>query len=457
MASTDLDALSEFDLTTPSLRRNATARLIANGSRTVIGLVTATITARALGPSGKGTLSTLLFITVVLSYVCSMGLGHSSVVLAGRQRASRSELLAVSLAPTLVASVLGVAALWLVAWVADWRGIAPAVTVASGLVVVSTVSYLLGFFHLSLERLVWTSVVAVVQLAVDLAGLVLFVVVLDLGVLGGVLASFIAVTTSAGLLWISLGSKGFSFVPRWDAELLRKAILMGILLEASVVLGALAQRVDLVLVYSLVDEAAAGRYAVALTLGQLSGYAAGALVTAVFPRLANFEPTEAAALTLRASRTSLALVLLSGILLAPAIPILVPMMFGGEFSDAIGPALLLLLGAVPFSVQGVLTRAAAALGSPSIPFLSYGTTLVTMILLDFLLIPWAGTIGAAAASVAASASGLAICLLWFRRRFPGTLRDLLPRQGDFVEVISFLGHLLKRAYRSGARSSGRTD
>src|SRR5437773_1473155 len=68
----------------PSLRVNSLARLVLEGGRLASGFVSAAITARWLGPAGKGTLSALLFIAALLSYGSTMGLGEAVTVMIGR-------------------------------------------------------------------------------------------------------------------------------------------------------------------------------------------------------------------------------------------------------------------------------------------------------------------------------------------------------------------------------------
>lgn len=74
--------------TLPSLGFTSAARLSADIVSVVFGLVSATITARVLGADGKGALSSLLFIGVLLSYAASLGLGDASIILIQQKRVS---------------------------------------------------------------------------------------------------------------------------------------------------------------------------------------------------------------------------------------------------------------------------------------------------------------------------------------------------------------------------------
>lgn len=436
--------VSIFDEATPSIRRNSVARLGANGSRVVAGFATATVSARVLGPADKGTLSTLLYVITLLSFASTLGLGDAAVVLAGKDRFPLHVAMSASLVPVAVASVLGASGVWLAAAVADWSNIGPAVVAGSGAVVLAAFAHLLLTFETSRERLVFTSVVSVIEIGVGLVTLVVFMVVFDMGILGGVLAAAAGSLVSVTLFTKSLASAGLSIKPVFDRSYLAGALRMGVVLEATYLLMVLAQRLDLLLVYTLRNEAGAGLYSIALTVGQISAYAAGSLIAATFPRLANTPDSEAAELTQKSSRFCLAAALVSACVLALVIPWLIPFAFGGAFAGAVGPTLILLLGGVVWSEQWLLARAAAATGRSVIAFSSLGVTVASMLLFDVLLIPALGLQGAALGSVLANVCGLSVGLYWYRSRMKKPLSGLLPRASDFIELGRFALRLVAR-------------
>ena len=237
---------------------------------------------------------------------------------------------------------------------------------------------------------------------------------------------------------------GVTLRPVWDKALLMRALRLGLVIEFANALLTLAGRVDLLFVYAIAGRASAGRYSVALTIGQLVTFASLALSFALFPRIAQMTEEEGIDMVARASRLGLATSMLSALVLVTLIPVLTPMAFGRAYAPSIGPALLLLIGGILWAQQSLMARARTALGHTRLQVYAYGSTLATMIVLDLLLIPKWGIMGAAAASTLSPAVGLAVCIAAYRpklRRSGLGLRDFVPGREEAVVLWGFLRHL----------------
>src|SRR3954447_6872670 len=92
-----------------TLLRGSLMRLVSDGSGVVLGMIASIVTARVLGPSGKGTLAALTFVTLLMSQCCTLGLGDAAVVRVGQAKASAQQALSSSLAVVGAASLLGAA------------------------------------------------------------------------------------------------------------------------------------------------------------------------------------------------------------------------------------------------------------------------------------------------------------------------------------------------------------
>jgi O-antigen/teichoic acid export membrane protein len=212
---------------------------------------------------------------------------------------------------------------------------------------------------------------------------------------------------------------------------------VGVPMMAANALRILSRRVDGLVVFALRGAAEAGLYSVALTVSEIALYAPGALAIAAFPKLASLdEGHESGLLVAELHRVTVVVTSGFALALAAAAPVLIPAAFGGEFSGASIPAVLLLLGAPAISTQWFLARALAARARPRTLFWSGAATTVSMLLLDLALVPRFGAAGAAVASGIASAIGCTIALLAVRRHFPGVpLRMWVPGWSDVGRVL----------------------
>lgn len=430
---------------TRSLAVNSSARLLSNVGYVVAGVASSAITARFLGPSGKGTLSTLLYVVVLIASISSMGLGEAAIVLRGKKMATYAEALGGSLLPVVAASIAGGSLFGVAVFLFDWKQAQAVLVPMVLLIVFRALVHTLISLHNAKERLVLTSSVIVIQLAGEVLGLIAFIVVLDLGILGGVAAALGGAVIALVLLIKAAAERPRAFRPGLDLSYLTKATRIGVVIQGSQIVTLLAQRADLVLVYGWLGGAPAGRYSVALTIGQIAAYAAGSLSIAAFPRLAGLSVADAAALIPRISRMALILSLLSASLIALFVPWGLVLLFGGDFGGAVTPTLILLFGAVLWGQVMIFGRAAASRGDVAVLFRAFAGTLLAMLLLDLILIPLLGINGAAVASVGGPVGGLWVALRWYRRQpWHSSPRAFVPSTAELRDLQTLLVAFLRR-------------
>lgn len=425
-------------MTTASLTRNSGVRLLADGSGLLLGSVAAVITARTLGPSGKGTLAALVLLGELFARACSLGLGEATVVLVGRGAVRFQHAVSATLTTVAASGAIGallVAGVGVILVDPSSTALWLAVAIAGVSVPIAVLRDVLGQMLNVQERIILTSALLVLAVSASLLGLAVFLVALDLQVLGGVLAGVTGSTAALVVAWVFLHRSGIYLRPGRPGPYLRTAIGFGLKLEVSYVLTVAAARLDVLMVYSLAGPREAGFYSVALTLASVVVLGAFAISYATFPRLPKMASNEAARLTIQSVRYGIAASSLAAIALAGAAPFAVPVLFGKAFEPSVAPGLILLFGGVIGGAQWVLARAAAARGRPTVLVWSFATALLVMVALDLVLVPPLEAVGAAIASLTASVAGLAVCLR-VARDAAVPARSIFPRPGDFRALFA---------------------
>lgn len=421
--------------TTPrpgTLRRGSLVRFASDGSGVVLGTVSGIITARVLGPAGKGTLAALTFVTLLVIQCCTLGLGDAAVVRIGQGKASAQEALSSSLLLVLAASLIGagVVLVYSILQLPIGDGsILAAVGVACLTVVVASVGQLLIFMVYARQRIVAVSLLTIAISLTTTLAVVVLCVLLRLDVFGGTLAALVAAALGFGVATGMLSREQLRLRPRFSPSYLRPALSFGLRAQLANVLAYSSARVDLLFVYALANDRQAGLYSVALTLGTITGFAAIALSYASFPRMAAMSDREALDLTAEMARLAMILGVVLAIVLALALSTLITVLLGSAYAGALLPGIVLLAGNVLWGEQWLLSRALAARGDPGLLVRSFLVNLATMIAADLLLIPLAGALGAAVGALVAPAAGVAVCLVSYRRRGVSPTR-FVPRRGD---------------------------
>jgi O-antigen/teichoic acid export membrane protein len=160
-------------------------------------------------------------------------------------------------------------------------------------------------------------------------------------------------------------------------------------------------RLDFVILGVLAGPAVLGVYAVASKFAELMRLPASALNYVLNPRFARQQPVEAGRDARRLRPRALAGTIALTPLVAIASVIGLPVLYGSAFRPAVLPACILLVGLAVEGAAAVSSAHLCGIGRPGANSLGMGTGVVVTVVLDILLIPRHGAVGAAVASSAA--------------------------------------------------------
>lgn len=215
--------------------------------------------------------------------------------------------------------------------------------------------------------------------------------------------------------------------------------------------GVVLSRIDQVLMIPLAGSFQLGIYAVAVSIGDGMLFVSEAIRMVLFSAEASAPSDERVS---RAARSGLLITGLLGVLVAVSMVIWLPILFGEDFRPSIGPALILVAGAI-LGVPGFLAGAAiAARGRPIIRSVSLIVAAIVNMVFLLLLAPGLGATGAAIATVIGILSGSNVNILAMKRLHGTYFRDYyLIRRADVSYVMQFARETVRRKL---SRSFGRT-
>lgn len=423
------------------------AKIAGNGGYFVAVL----IVARALGPTGRGTVAFITVTALVVAHVAGLGVGEATTVLAAREPSKRPTLLANALVFFLGSSLLAAAVAFTGLFLSGVgpEGVdAPELVILGGGIVACAVGEAGYSFLLGIERL---RLLAYITGCLSwIYAVVVFVLWAGPGLtVAGAALAWTATEAVRTLILVSVSGRR-SRLGQPSGVLLRAEIGFGVRLW----LGSLARflnfRTDQILMGLLASEAALGFYAVAVNASEILLYLPSSAATALLPLIARTDPVRRGSETLRAFR-SVALVSMIGVLLAALVgPVLLPAVFGDAFDESVLPFLWLLPGTLGFAASSVFSNALVGSSSPGLSSFGPVVSLVVGLALDLALIPPFGATGAAAAASAAFLAGGATALVTYRRASPFPWPALLvPHRGD-LDVLRALAGPFMRPRRSSA-------
>lgn len=200
---------------------------------------------------------------------------------------------------------------------------------------------------------------------------------------------------------------------RWRADLalLRRMITYGLKFHVSILAGIIIIRADLLVVNHFRDASEAGVYSVASQFALLLMLLPSVIATLLFPRI-TAEQDAGGETTCSVTRYTTLIMFLCCLGAVP-LSLLLPLVYGSEFSDSTLLLWILLPGVYLMGLESVLVQHFNALGLPRAIPVYWLITLILNLVLVFALVPRYGAQGAAIASSISYALIFALVALHF--------------------------------------------
>jgi O-antigen/teichoic acid export membrane protein len=422
------------DVRPRSFGRNSLSVIAANLAATAGATFVTIVTARWLGPSGRGLYAIAVLIPALIFALGSVGMPAATTFLTARGRYADDVVVRASI---FVSAGLGLAAALAggVVLLTVARGILGPLPTRDALIALSSVPFLFVFmslqaFLLGKQRFSAynSSIVAqsILLLMLLVGGLSALARSVDVAVAASSIATAVAAVGIA--IWCGRGMPSTQ-LPRTYS---REAFRYGIRAHTGNVLTFLGYRLDVFLLAAYTSASTVGIYSAAVAIGERPWIFSYAVSSVLFSRLAG-EPDDERrrALTPLVTRTSLWITAVgAGVLAAFSRPI-VRLLYSGAFDGAVAPLRAILVGIVFFSVGRILANDIAARGQPLINSYTAAAATVANIAANVVLIPGYGATGAAIASTLSYGLQFVLTTLYYCRASGNSARSLiLPTPTD---------------------------
>lgn len=434
-----------------SIARNSGLALGAQVIGMAGGIATSILTARFLGPSGRGVLVLVNFTVMLLMVLAGLGLNSSLVYMIGKRKVSRQQglgiaaIAAVALGGT--AMLLAIAAYPLLrSNVFSGIGLAP---YAIGLAALPAALFndLWAWLRIGENRFEqatayqagWTlTSVAIATVALWLLGLnvTYLIAIMTIAHYGWAITLFV----------LSVRQEGVSF--NIERPLLGEIARYGSKVYFGSLVNTVYLRLDAFILNAVGGTGPVGIYSIAVTLNERIWALDGAISQAVLPHVVGQEKEEAARLTALTGRTILGLTSIVAVVLAAASPWLLPLMYGNAFRASVLPLILLLPGTVLYSVGKTFANyLSGQLGKPELSSRLALITAVASVPIYAALIPAFGAVGAAAGSTLAYTLGFFVALYLFRKNAHLSIGETLtPTRRDWDLYVDIARRVLNKAF-----------
>lgn len=428
------------------VRSGAVLMSIAQVVTALTGFLTSIAVARILGADGLGVYTVALSLLLVLGAVASLGLENGIAWgVAGGRWAPRSALRA-SQALALGLGLLGIGVVLIarLAFPDAFAGMSVEVTLiaAAGLP-----------FFISWQYARWLAVArdryeafVVPPALVSVLALVLCAVGAAVddaeGLVVGLTLAY--ALTAAVALADALRSHPSPEGPSGAAPL-REAAGFGIRANAATALQLLNFRIDLFVLSAVVTGDDLGTYATAVSVTSVMFLVPQTLAQIVFPRVAALTADtslheQRAIVEAKSLRHVSLITLISLPVVAAAMAVAIPLLFGRAFDDAIVLGLILLPGCALFGIASVLAATINGRGFPGFSLRAAAISTPIALVLYAVLIPTLGGTGAALASTVSYAFNFAVTAVYYHRATGDRVAPLLvPTREELADLRALVG------------------
>jgi len=383
--------------------RRVGTTMLSQGAILVVSMAIAAMTARWLGPSGKGQFAMVFMAPALMQMFFSVGLSPANVYYAGSGRLPIRQLTENSIAFVLVGTAAGLG-LALLGFLCDWYpvvlpGISPSyillgmIALPLGLCLINLNALLQG-----LQRIYTLNLLNIAGSLLSISFMTAFLILLKWGLPGAILASLSVQSVMLILTAFFVHREGGRFRPKWNAKVVTPTLGYGLKSYLGNLLQFFNYRFDMFIVNFFLGPAGVGIYGVSVVMAELLWQLPNAVSFVIFPKSANSSKETMNRFTPRVFWTILAITLVGAGGLALVGKTAIRILFSNAFLDAYVPLLVLLPGVILLGAGKVLTNDIAGRGYPQYNSITSGASLVITIILDLGFIPAMGVVGAALAS-----------------------------------------------------------
>lgn len=394
--------------------------LISNIITILSGFVIGIIISRVLGPEGKGVYSSILVIPIILVNLSLLGTRQSTIYLIGKKLYSLDEI---SSNLTMIFIISSISAVIICALYYFFFG-QTQFTVFSTLVILLTIPFVLiinysGSIFLGLGNFAMANLVKWLTALINLLFVFIFLWVMEMDILGALLALLLSNFLIAFLSVIIIGSR-YKIRLKVNKVIIKEILSRGFGFTAALVVIQLNYRIDIIILQYISGMQEVGFYSIGVSIAEniwLLPTAVGIVINSITASSDDMSMLKDEISKL--IRISFMLVFLLSIAIFIFIPFLLPWFYGAEFIKSVTIVKVILPGILIFVLVRILSSYFAGIGKPNIITYIFAPALLLNIILNFILIPKYGGIGAAIATNISYSAG-AIALLTVYCKIAGT-------------------------------------
>lgn len=417
---------------------------LGNSLHFSISLIISILYARGLGPEGKGIYTSLLFVPLLLISLVEGGINQSLAFYSGRKLLNRNELFStaqiLSMIFALILLMLGFI-IFNLYYKDDFSfdlKVLALITIPFVLITTVISGFFIGDGKLNIfANIAWIP---------SLLNLTLVLVLFFLSLLTVRWVLIFYLIGILGMLFYGIYhiKKTVTFkISMFSVDIAKTIIRKGLLFALALFLVQINYKIDVILLKKFVDYKSIGLYTLGVSTAELLWQVPTAISVVILSRTAIYGDNEQKWIISKTIRLSILILTFLSVCAYVLVPILIPFIYGQDFSGSIPVTRALLLGVTVFSVFIILNSRILGSGFPEYTIYLFIPCLIIKISLNFLLIPIFGIIGAAwSSNISYFLAAIGVLIIFSKMERIKIKYILTPKRDDLEEIITIIKGIL---------------
>jgi O-antigen/teichoic acid export membrane protein len=397
-----------------SFLRDTLGVFTSNIASIIFGVLVVILLTNILGSEGFGLYYALIVIPLIVLSISHLGIRGASIFLIGQKRYSENDLVSAVISILLVTGSVGM----ILSMVAYYFFNEPQYTTTIIGLVIIIIPFRLGIVYIGgiyfgKDEIKMANSFEWSLNFLNLVFAIFLVWYLKMGLLGAAL-SFSLASVLVGIYAIYTVAKRFRIKINLRSNIVKNLVRLGIVYAFTFFVIQLNYRIDILLLEKLSTINEVGIYSLGVHIAEQLWQIPFAIGIVLFSRTANLkDQNKLVSSSVTLARQSVVLILSFSVIIILLAPFLIPLVFGKGFSNSAVILNYILPGIVVMVVYRVLNGYLAGKGKPQYAIYAFAPALILNILLNLILIPEYGAVGAGIASDISYLTGTIIYWILF--------------------------------------------
>jgi len=408
------------------------------------------IIVRTLGPEGQGIYFLAILLPSFLLTFCNLGVAPSSIFYIGKKKYPVKEIIGNNVILSIFLGIIGfLIGLIIILFFSNslFQGVAR-IYLFLALILLPLFLFVtfVNYVFLGLQKIKEFNSIIILQKFVFLILLSICLLIFKLGLKATIGANILSYLIIATILIYFIRKIIGVFKLKFNKFYIKNAFGYGFKVYISNIISFFHYRIGAFLINIFLNPIAVGFYSVAIALAEKLWLFSQSAGMVLFPKVSSeTDEKRLKEFTPFVCRNVLLIAAIAAILLFFFGPLLITLFYSKKFLSSILPFQILLVGTVPMSGWQILANDLYGRGKPKLNIYISLTSVMLNIILNILLIPKFGIVGAAwATSVSYTFAFLAIAILYSRVSGNSISKIIFAQRSDLIFYKEFMDSVFQR-------------